>query len=135
MIVEYNEDGMVTHVISSYMPQLVEKLREMGRPFVQIQERPDFNMVTQGYVEGGEIKRRPVLDIQVSDTVIQADGEDEAVLSGLPDPCDVWIDGVKHEVTGGELRISSPMPATYRIAIERWPYMAWAVAIEASPVE
>lgn len=65
-------------------------------------------------------------------TTIAADGVDEAVLSGIPDPCTVLIDGQPHEITGNELRISSTTTASYRVAIDHWPHMPFRAVVTAA---
>ncbi|OCP21889.1 MULTISPECIES: hypothetical protein [unclassified Ensifer] len=85
--------------------------------------------VTQ-YVLDDVITDRPAFSI--SKTQIAADDVDEAVMHGLPDPVVVKIDDVEHEVAGGSISISSPMPATYRIEIDHWPYLPFNAEIVAS---
>ncbi|OWZ90492.1 hypothetical protein B9J07_28310 [Sinorhizobium sp. LM21] len=87
------------------------------------------NDVTQ-YVLDGVIVDRPAFTI--SKTAIAADDTDEAVITGLPDPVWVVIDGHPFEVTGGTLSVSSPMPATYHIGIDHWPYMPFDTEVVVS---
>ncbi|MBD9511642.1 hypothetical protein IB265_33340 [Ensifer sp. ENS10] len=87
------------------------------------------NDVTQ-YVLDGAIVDRPVFTI--SKTAIAADNVDEAVITGLPDPAWVVIDGHPFEVAGGTLSISSHMPASYSLHIDHWPYMPFDAEVVAS---
>lgn len=87
------------------------------------------NDMTQ-YVLDGAIVDRPTF--AVSKTAIAADDLDEAVITGLPDPVTVLVDGVAHEVTGGTIAITAAMPATYRIEIDHWPYMPFNEEVVAS---
>lgn len=82
------------------------------------------------YVLNGEIVDRPSFNI--SKTEIVADDLDEAVIADLPDPITVTVDGVAYEVTGGSLAITSPMPATYNIEIDHWPYLPFSTEVTAS---
>lgn len=92
---------------------------------------PETHLMVRRPSTGWEAVPRPVLAAVLSTTTIRADDRDAAVLSGLPVPCTVTIDGVAHEVTDGELAIRSPMPATYEIAIDHWPFQAWAATLTA----
>jgi hypothetical protein len=74
------------------------------------------------------VRRRP-LPATLSKDTIRADDSDAAVISGLPVPCTVTIDGTPYEVTDGEMRITSPMPAVYEITIEHWPHLPWTATL------
>ena len=81
------------------------------------------------YVLDGVITARPVL-AGFDKTTIVADGEDEASIT-LPEPMNVEIDEVTHEVTD-TLAISSDMPATYRVRIEHFPWQTYETEIVAT---
>ena len=59
------------------------------------------------YVTGGVITPRATAVAVWDKTTITADGVDEAILSGLPDPVTLSIDGDDVIVTGGELRFTA----------------------------
>ncbi len=88
--------------------------------------------LARDYLVDGVVCRRPNLEAIVNKTSIAADDADEAVISGLPDPITIKIDGEIYEVEGGSLTITSPMPAAYRIEVDQWPYMPWGVEIVAT---
>ena len=48
---------------------------------------------------------------------IVADGADLATLTGLPDPCDIIVDGIRHQITGGLLEFSADTPGAYPIQL------------------
>jgi hypothetical protein len=64
--------------------------------------------------------------------VITADGVDEAVLSGLPEPCTVYVDGVPEEVLDGSLEFSVEDPGYYRIVVNEVMYLRQEWIIDAS---
>ncbi len=64
---------------------------------------------------------------------IRADGEDVATLF-LPEPMIVAIDGVPHG-PADRIEIASPMPATYRVTIQHFPFRDFAVDLVAHPAE
>ena len=74
------------------------------------------------YVAGDELVERPVLPLP-ENLEILANSVEEAVLSGLPDPCIFLLDGEKITVTGGELALSSDVPAVYTLELNQWPYL------------
>lgn len=87
---------------------------------------------TLAYVADGAVVARP--DLPAFDKVeIRADGEDAATLV-LPEPMIVAIDGVPHGPTD-RIEIVSPMPATYRVTIQHFPFRDFAADIVALPVE
>lgn len=78
-----------------------------------------------------EIIPRP--DLAFDKLTIIADGVDEAVLSDLPDPCMVVINGQTHEVTGGSLELSADVPATYVVEIRNpFPYQRFRAEVVAT---
>lgn len=81
------------------------------------------------YVLEGEVVNKPIFAFDKLE--IAADGLDEAVMTGLPSPVTVIIDGTPHEVTGGTLEIASIMPAVYRVVIIHWPYMPFSAEVVA----
>lgn len=86
---------------------------------------------TTHYAVAGALVLRPTLG-GFDQTAIVADDVDVASITDLPDPCTVAVDGVEHEVTGGTLSISSPMPATYTVRIDCFPYLLFEEEIVAS---
>ena len=79
------------------------------------------------YAPEGVLTPRPVGAF--SKTTIAADGTDVAVLE-IPGSFTVTVDGVGHEVED-TLEIASGMPATYRVEIDQFPYLAVDVEITA----
>lgn len=87
------------------------------------------------------IAERPDLVVFVEDdkTTIQAGGEDETTLTGLPDPCEIFLDDPdptvetqRIEVTGGGFIFSADDPGVYTIEVRRWPFMPFAIEITAT---
>lgn len=134
MILEYlaggDRPGLIWHAISVYGDGALAAILARGGAAIET-DRPDFDVVAEGYVESGTLKRRPVLPIAIDKRVIAADDADAAAVSGLPDPCTVWIDDAPHAVTGGTLALTSPMPAVYRLRVDQWPAMPFEADIRA----
>lgn len=104
---------------------------EPGEAFTMIPENIDD---LSHYVDGeGEAIERPILAF--SKLEIVADGADTAVLSDLPDPCKVWVNGEALQVTGGSLELAADVPATYSVLIEErdaFPYLRFEEEVVAT---
>ena len=79
------------------------------------------------YAPGGVLTPRPVASFDK--LTIAADGIDVAVLE-LPGPFTATVDGVDHAVSD-RLEIASHMPATYRVEVDRFPWLPLDVEIVA----
>jgi hypothetical protein len=105
---------------------------------------PEFGMVPGDFQPGshyrvvdGEVVERPAIAVTVSADTIAADGVDECVLSGLPDPCIVTVRGVVSagplEVTGGSLTLTSTALGPITISITADPvWRPWDGVINAA---
>lgn len=159
MIIEYDENGRIFHIVNDPVPAgLSETYVSMGKTFLNMMpvpwpETPQFDpngqpvinpatgmqmMASDGsdpvqvdivadYVLDGEITPRPIFN--VPDRIELVAGEDSVTLA-LPDPCTVILDGETRTIEGGELEISSPMPARYSLELSSWPYLEKTVEVE-----
>ena len=80
------------------------------------------------YAPGGVLT--PRLMASFDKLAIAADGEDAAVLA-IPGPFTATVDGIEYAVEGS-LEVASAMPATYRVEIDHFPYLALDVEIVAA---
>jgi hypothetical protein len=88
-------------------------------------------------VVDGELVARLPVPVTVSAPVIAADGEDQCVLSGLPDPCTITVRGAvqagPQEVTGGSLTLTSTAIGAITISVTADPvYKPWETTIHAT---
>jgi hypothetical protein len=67
--------------------------------------------------EGKACHVRAACSPSLSKARIRADGEDAAVLSGLPDPCTVVVDGEAHSVEGGSFELASTSAGTHVVSL------------------
>ena len=63
---------------------------------------------------------------------IAPDGEDAAIVSGLPDPCAVTVNGVEQSVMGGSLILRSRAPGLFDLTFRAWPFLDARLTIEAA---
>lgn len=72
--------------------------------------------------------------LTINQTTIDADGEDECVITGIHNPSTVtWPDGFIETVTDGEVRFSVDLAGEYVIQIEAIPYLKETVDVIALP--
>jgi len=78
------------------------------------------------YVTDGALRPRPPMPATIDRTAIAADGNEVAQISGLPLGALVTVSGPGGEqqitVDDGELSLSADVAATYRLAVECWPF-------------
>ena len=70
--------------------------------------------------------------LTIGSTTIDADGEDECVITGIHNPSTViWPDGLIETVTDGEVRFSVDLAGEYTITIEAIPYLKETINVSA----
>jgi hypothetical protein len=67
------------------------------------------------YILNGEPTERPT----------QSTTLDGRSLTGLPVPATLHIDGETYTVDNGEAELEFPLPGTYRLRVEAWPFKDW----------
>ncbi|MGO7308777.1 hypothetical protein ACCS91_33520 [Rhizobium ruizarguesonis] len=129
MIIEHNSDGLITHIVFDPVPpDLFQVMDDNGiaylsfPPMVTEEETKNVECeIALDYIKDGQITRRPAL--QVPESVTLRVGE-TFVVTGLPDPINVVVDGQVNEITGGSLELDPDMPAEYTLFFDKWPYQA-----------
>ena len=153
MIVEYDNNGSIIHIINDPVPEgLADIMRQNGAVLLDLPpvKRPDNQLIENGVPIFEEDGVTPVMvsngydmaDVDFMrdyvDTVakeiknrplisapskITLNVGDNYTLSGLPDPIDVRIDEEITKVEGGVLELEGEMPGTYLIRLEGFPYI------------
>lgn len=82
---------------------------------------------------------RPEMRIDVDRTGVQAGGTDFAVLTGLPDPCEITVDpdaadaeATVYQVAGGGFEFAAEHAGTYAVEIDRFPFLPLRIEFTAS---
>jgi len=126
----HDEDGRLTgQVAGAFTPDELADLRTRGLLFVKASKTVAFG---SSYVRRGRLARRPVAPVVIDRTEIPADGEAAATITGLPEPCQVLVDGEPVTVEGGRLELTADMPAIYSIVLDQFPFMPWSAEIVAT---
>lgn len=131
-LVIYEEDGRIERVIKGDALTLAATIEREPRTFWITAERaPSWKIhyVTFGPEGQPTLSLRPVLTCDK--TQIVADDMDYATIAGLPIPCTVLVDSVKHIVEDGSFEFASTMPARYTIEIDAFPYLPFTTTIRA----
>ena len=130
-IVEYAEDGRITHVMTVYQPTVLDTMRSTGKNFLVCDE---INIsLSKHFVRDGMLTFMPAMDLSVSSFTITADG-DPAVIEGLPDPCRLHMpdelgETETHEVTGGRLEFGASDAGRYTLVFEAFPFLEKTIEI------
>lgn len=82
--------------------------------------------------ESNQLKSKTDLGASWNKTTILADGTDEAVLSNLPIPCQVYLDYIPYEITDGSFEFSTTDAGFYTVEIDHPAYFKQVWEIEAS---
>ena len=124
-----NPDGSIKSV--NQCAEIDEGLQDPDAIFYDFETLGIVSDLTH-YVDAGEITARAALAADFDTLTITADGVDEATLSGLPDPCTVYVDGVATEVTGGEFIFAAASWGTYVIQVNEVAYLPkrWEITAE-----
>jgi hypothetical protein len=136
VIVIYNEDGRITQTIDDPVtPEVIEGLDRAGVGHVRL--TPDqfdglIDLFIGHYISEDCLTKRPVLGALVSKSGIKANDKDKAVISGLPKPCTILVDGQPFERKGGTITLTADVPGTYRIEVDQWPFLPWSTEIVAT---
>ncbi len=136
MIVIHTEEGRIVQTLAGIVdPEVLDALDQRGVLYADVAFEQDGNLhelFGLHCVVEGELALRPALAPSMSAAEIRADGKDKAVIKGLPKPCTVMVDGQPVERKGGTLTLTADVPATYRVAVDQWPYLPWSVEIVAT---
>ena len=91
-------------------PGEVDRNRPAGTTAVSVGHMP--NAATD-YISNGELVARPPQDAVLNGLV----------LSSLPDPCDVVIEGATYPVTGGTVTLEFGLPGDYTVTVIAFPFL------------
>tara|TARA_A100001037_G_C14860273_1_gene504867 strand:- start:177 stop:575 length:399 start_codon:yes stop_codon:yes gene_type:complete len=124
----YSESGKITGYFE-YTPDVsLDEIRGLysDTSFIQVNNGTD---TTTKYVLDGEVADRTELNATWDAETVAADGTAEIVLSGLPVPCTVYVDGNAVAVDDGSLEFSADVPGEYKVRVDEAAYLEqeWTV--------
>lgn len=67
------------------------------------------------YILDGQPTERPSSPVTLSDLT----------LMDVPAGSTLWINGERYENVEGDIELEFPLPGTYRLRVECWPYRDW----------
>lgn len=133
-------DGRIVQATKTYgQPDYGKILADHAMPYVE-GNHPTLISDEDWYVKTSteELCERPHMAIDVGRNVIKAGGSDSCVARGLPKGAFVTVtlrDGTvtfprtRYDAT--ELEILIPVPCTYRVFVDHWPYKTFTYEVEA----
>lgn len=135
----HDDSGKISQANKVYHPEGYDsQLNELGMKFVKLNingllSSEDF------YIHGGDVARRPEMQINRNKTVIQAGTNDAAVFSGIDvgTRVVVTIDGYESTslfeatVDDGILEFSAPSAGSYTITFEKFPFITKTMKVVA----
>lgn len=96
---------------------LAETLEYQCAPGQSAIEAPgaSFSGVKYGYVVDGQLQPRPTQSTQLAGLTLTA----------LPANATLHIDGQSYPLTDATVELDFPLPGTYQLRVECWPYLDW----------
>lgn len=85
----------------------------------------DFN---DDYFDGFNVVKRPAFPAKVTSLISKIN--ETIVISDIPSPSKVKIDGVEYDVLDGSIILTSDVAAKYTIEAEQWPYLPWSIDVK-----
>lgn len=84
------------------------------------------------YYDGDSVVNRPEYPAVTSSVspLPTANNIDEIVISNLPSPATINVDGQSYVISSGSLTLTSDVPAKYKITADQWPYKPWSIEVE-----
>lgn len=67
------------------------------------------------FIVNGEVTERPTSPVTLSDLTLQS----------VPAGSALMINGERYENVEGDVELEFPLPGTYRLRVECWPYKDW----------
>lgn len=121
--VRHLPDGRITAICSCSQSDLAQQPDAIQIPAAGVTEETH-------YVSGGAVVARQALVATFDKLAILDDGVDEAVLSGLPMPCTVYVDGVANVIADGSMEFSATSPGEYVIRVDEVAFapQEWRIA-------
>jgi hypothetical protein len=134
----YRADGSIMQYIQCLEHELdIQGVPEGGGALMLDEMPADVMAHSQNYwVPDGSIQPRKAMPIKVGKIDLKADGVDEAAITGIPHGAMAWTSGATtsgpHEITDGELVITTNKPGQIWIAILHAGFIDFGVVLYAS---
>lgn len=134
------QDGRIVQATKTYgQPDYGKMLADHAMPYVA-KDHPTLISDAEWYVgtTNEELRERPIMPIEIERNIIKAGVNDACIARGIPRQASITVtmrDGTiiypTSKYDSEELEISIPIPCTYRVVIDYWPYRTFTYEIEA----
>jgi hypothetical protein len=82
-------------------------------------EAPYDTDLRQAYILNGQVTERPPSPVALTNLTLQH----------LPMGGDLFIDGTRYEITDTTVELEFPLPGTFNLRVERFPYLDWTGSV------
>lgn len=130
----YNEQGAVVVIGSAPQDLLSAQPLGVGQYIIEAPSNVNWDYWVDITTTPHTLHQKTAHPLTIGATTINADGEDECVITGIHNPSTViWPDGFVETVTDGEVRFSVDLAGEYAITIEAIPYLKETINVQALP--
>jgi len=123
-IIIYNEATGRVFQNAATLEDNVEAYLSEGQKFILGEANSDTH-----YVVDNGLAIRPIMPCLINKTSIIANNIDAAIISNLPNPSTVYVDGQTLIVEDGTLSIKVGTIKKYPVRVMSFPYLDWEVTI------
>lgn len=106
----YDEGSGVFGLCMTFSSQEAFEINTSGKSYVEGHYNAD-----KFYVLAGQPTERPSSPVTLSDLT----------LMDVPAGSTLWINAERYENVEGNIELEFPLPGTYRLRVECWPYRDW----------
>jgi hypothetical protein len=106
----YNDSGNILEVISASDSGLANANKKAGVNYIT--GRFDY---LKTYILNGQPTERPAAPVTLSGLTLQ----------GVPAGSTLTINGERYDNVEGDVELEFPLPGTYSLRVECWPYKDW----------
>ena len=115
MNIEYIEYDNSGRIVGNH--NLAPELYELNKDKQMMEGIADRDLQ---YIKNGQVIDRPVQSTELHGTV----------LTNLPEPCTIFINGTPYECVSDTAELEFDQPTIYTIRVEAWPYQEWSTTYE-----
>ena len=116
LYIEYDTNGLIISHIQG-IEEVVVPLREQGKQLILVDREYPYE---DYYVKNEQVLERPNQQTKFTGLM----------LTDLPNPCTVTINGTPYECNSEVVELEFDQPTTYTILVQAWPHKDWETTYE-----
>jgi len=114
----FTADGKIRGVVCNSDPDTMATCTE-GYVSVQVDSLSPLYNTQEHYILNGQITERPASPVALTGLTLEH----------LPVGGDLFIDGTRYEITDMTVELEFPLPGTFNLRVERFPYLDWTGSV------